>query len=114
MVRGSNNCQLSEAIENLSPELREIIYKEYVAIKLRQRKEMGWNEVHDEFDGARYCEKQGRISKTFICRKCNTCWRTGLCVECFKNNVKHYLVEEREDVNKFEEKFLKYYWCVGH
>jgi len=32
MVCGSNNCQLSEAIQNLPSELLEIIYKEYIAI----------------------------------------------------------------------------------
>jgi len=40
--------QISEAIQNLPLEIREKIYKEFVAIKLRERKEMGWDEVHDE------------------------------------------------------------------
>ena len=39
---------VTEAIKRLPPELREKIYKEYLAIKLRQRNEMGWNEIHDE------------------------------------------------------------------
>jgi len=34
----SSNCQLSEAIQNLPPELREIIYKEYLAIKRRKKR----------------------------------------------------------------------------
>ena len=46
MVRGSNKCQLFEAIYNLPPELRELIYKEYLAIKMRQRAALGWDEVH--------------------------------------------------------------------
>jgi len=32
-VLQTSNCQLSEAIQNLPPELRETIYKEYLAIK---------------------------------------------------------------------------------
>jgi len=35
---------ISEAIQNLPLEIREKIYKEFVAIKLRERKEMDWNE----------------------------------------------------------------------
>jgi len=57
------DCQLSEAIQNLPPELRETIYKEYLAIKRRQRKEMGWDEVHDEIEEAPICEKRSRIGE---------------------------------------------------
>ena len=41
---------LDEAIQNLPPELREKIYKELVAIKIRERNEMGWNEVHEDIE----------------------------------------------------------------
>ena len=60
-VLQSNNCQLSEAIYNLPPELYEIIYKEYLTIKLRQRAALGWNEVHEALKEAPFCEKQERI-----------------------------------------------------
>ena len=30
MAAGFNNCQITEAIQNLPPELREIIYKHYL------------------------------------------------------------------------------------
>ena len=36
MAAGFNNCQVIEAIQNLPPELREIIYKHYLAIKLKE------------------------------------------------------------------------------
>ena len=75
-----DNCQLSEAIYNLPPELCEIIYKEYLAIKLRQRAALGWNEVHEALKEAPFalkeapfCEKQGRIVNVLFCRKCVTC-----------------------------------------
>ena len=57
----SSNCQLSEAIQNLPPRLLEKNYKEYLAIKMRERKEMGWNEVHDEIKEAPFCENRSRI-----------------------------------------------------
>ena len=110
-ARFSSNVlrQLSEAIQRLPPELRQKIYKEFLAINLRQRKEMAWDEVHGELIEGPFCEKQGRFSKIFICSKCNDCERTGLCVLCLKNKVKHYLVEHRWDVYDFEEKFLKWW-----
>jgi len=33
-------------------------YKEFVAIKLRERKEMGWNEVHNDIEEGPFCEKR--------------------------------------------------------
>ena len=75
---------ISEAIKNLPPELREMIIKEYLATKIRQRSAMGWNKVHYDLLWAPYCEKQERIVKVFICRKCRYCGRNGLCTVCAK------------------------------
>ena len=58
MVCESNNCQLSEFVSNLPPELCEIIYKKFLAIKLRQRAALGWNEVQEALKEAPFCEKQ--------------------------------------------------------
>ena len=48
MAAGFNNCQVIEAIQNLPPELREIIYKHFLTIKLRERAALGWDLVRDE------------------------------------------------------------------
>ena len=48
MATGFNTCQITKAIQNLPPELREIIYKHYLAIKLKEREVLGWNLVHNE------------------------------------------------------------------
>ena len=79
-----NTCQITEAIQNLSPELREIIYKHYLAIKLREREALGWNEVHEALKEAPFCEKQERIVNVLFCRKCDTCRKNGLCYTCKK------------------------------
>jgi len=97
---------LSEAIQNLHPELREMNLKEYIAIKRRQRKEMGWDEVHDEIEDAPICEKRSRIVNVMFCRKCNSCGLNRLCYECYKNGEKHYLVY---DENDYAEIFQKFY-----
>ena len=63
--------------------------------RLSSNWERFWNNIFEkELIEGPFCEKQGRFSKIFICRKCNDCGLTGLCVLCFKNNVKHYLAED--------------------
>ena len=70
---------LSDLIQGLPPELREMIYKEYQAIKKRQqealcqRGSLGWVEVHGELLSGPFCEKKGRKTKVAMCRKCNNC-----------------------------------------
>ena len=108
-VLQSNNCQVTEAIQSLPPELCEIIYKEYLAIKLRQRAALGWNEVHKTLKEAPFCEKQGRIVNVLFCRKCVTCGKNGLCYACNKNGVYHYLGYPVFDFNDYDEIFQKYW-----
>jgi len=40
-ARYSSDVQLSEAIQNLPPELREMILKVYIAIKIKEKKGNG-------------------------------------------------------------------------
>ena len=101
--------RIDEAIQNLPPEIREKIYKELVAIKMRERKEMGWNEVHDDIKDAPFCEKRLRITKVLFCCKCNICERNGLCEVCSKNGEIHnhgypiYGIEDNDEI------FIKFY-----
>ena len=44
----SNSSDVREEIQNLPKELREIIYKEYVVIKQRERAALGWNRLYEE------------------------------------------------------------------
>ena len=76
-IRQTRIFHISEAIQNLPLEIREKIYKEYVAIKMRERKEMGWNEVLFEIDEAPFCEKRSRI-KFMFCDYCSFCHKYGL------------------------------------
>ena len=45
-----------ELIKTLPPELREIIYKEFIKIKLRERKALGWDEVNAAIKEAPFCD----------------------------------------------------------
>ena len=50
---------------------------EYLVTK-REKKEMGWDEVHDAIEEAPFCEKRSRIVKGMFCCKCNFCGLNGL------------------------------------
>lgn len=103
---------ISEAIQNLPTELRERILKEHLAIKIRERKAMGWGDVHIELSVAPICEKRERIVKVLFCRKCYTCCRNGLCSVCFENGVVHYPGAPLLNVYDYEEIFYKYLLSV--
>ena len=112
-VLQTSNCQLSEAIQNLPPKLLEKIYKEYVAIKMRERKEMGWNEVHDEIKEMPFCQKRLRITKVMFCCNCTLCSINGLCYECCKNRENRYLGYPYPAYGTYKENFQKFYWAAA-
>jgi len=49
------SCEVSEAIQNLPPELREMILKEFIAIKIKEKREMGWGKVHKNILKLLFC-----------------------------------------------------------
>ena len=65
MAAGFNNCQITEAIQSLPPELREIIYKHFLTIKLRERAALGWDLVHDELLIQPFCPERQRLVHTY-------------------------------------------------
>jgi len=56
-MRGrKESCEVSEPIQNLPSELREMLLKEYIAIKIKEKKEMGWDRVHEHILKLPFCE----------------------------------------------------------
>ena len=103
-----------ELIKTLPPELREEIYKEYIKIKLRQRKALGWDEVNAAIAEAPFCEHNEQIVKVLFCYKCRDCMRNGLCNLCSKNGVEHFLGYPIYDEDDYDEVFKKSFynsWC---
>ena len=103
-----------ELIKILPPELREEIYKEYIKIKLRQRKALGWDEVNAAIAEAPFCEHNKQIVKVLFCYKCDGCMRNGLCNLCRRNGVKHFLGYPIDDEDDYDESFKKSFyrsWC---
>ena len=104
----SNSSDVREEIQNLPRELRKIVYKEYVAIKQRERADLGWNRVHEEMavliklreraafgwdelheeivacigavDPCDYCHYAVCACREWICKKCQYYGCTG--AEC--------------------------------
>ena len=63
---------------------------------MRERKEMGWDEVHFTIEEAPFCEKRLRNVNGFFCYKYDgSCLRNEICSVCYKNGVKHYPNLER-------------------
>ena len=67
MATGFNTCQVIEAIQNLPPELREIIYKHHLAMKLKEREVLGWNLVHNELLIQPFCAEMERLVHIIVC-----------------------------------------------
>ena len=103
-----------EAIQILPPELREKNYKEYIKIKLRERANLGWDEVNAAIAEAPFCEHNKQIVKVLFCYKCGHCMRNYLCNLCRRNGVNHYLGYPVYDEDDYYEVFKKSYntsWC---
>ena len=75
---------LSEAIQNVPPELREKIYKYSVTIKLCQRADLGWDKVHKNILKLPFCEFKQQIVPMVICFEYLDCDFEECCFPCFK------------------------------
>ena len=82
-------CGLSEAIQSLPPELREMILKEYIAIKIKEKKkEMGWAKVHENILKLPFCKYRRQIVPMVICFEYADCFFEGCCFPCFERDGK--------------------------
>ena len=103
-----------ELIQSLPPELREKIYKEYIKIKLSQRKALGWDKAHAVITAAPFCERNQQIVKILFCHKCDSCIRNGICKLCSRKGDRHYPGFPIYDKNDYIEVFKNSFelsWC---
>lgn len=80
---------LSKAIQTIPPELREIILKEFIALKIKEKKEMGWTEVHEELSKQPFCKFLQRLFLTVIWFKIGNWYYETCCFTCFKERGKY-------------------------
>ena len=83
------SCELSEAIQNLPPELREKIYKDYVTIKPCQRADLGWDKVHEHISKLPFCQYRQQIVPMVICFEYANCRFQGCCLPCYESGTIH-------------------------
>ena len=93
---------LSVLVQSLPLELREKIYKEYLAEALRQREALGWGKVNREIDGAFFCHKRQQITRMSICG------RNRLCKVCLSHGEIHYFELPWLDSWKAKELFYDF------
>ena len=68
LMRGRNeSCGLTEAIQNLPPELREMILEECISIKIKEKNEIGWGKVHENILKLPFCKYREQIVPMVIC-----------------------------------------------
>ena len=102
-----NNCfykyimaDTLEQIKTLPPELREIIYKEFIKIKLRQRTALGWDKVHQNLQKTPFCHRRQRLVKVMFCLEHKNCGVDGICVPCIrKDSINHYAFPDIDEYN---------------
>ena len=83
-------CGLSEAIQSLPPELREMILKEYIAIKIKEKKkEMGWAKVHENILKLPFCKYRRQIVPMVIWFKIGNWYYETCCFTCFRERGKY-------------------------
>ena len=98
-----------ELIQALPTELRERILKEYIKIKLRERRDLGWDEVKESILAAPYCLENQQITWIMHCYKCELqCGRNYLCSLCYRNGVKDYLGPQIFNPEEYDPCFRKY------
>ena len=74
-----------EAIKKLPPELQEMILKEFIPIKMKQREELGWKDVHKELGATPFCPRREMLVKIKFCRDHAECEVSGLCKSCYRD-----------------------------
>ena len=109
-----------DLIKSLPAELREKILKEYIKIKLRQRKMQGWAEVHKELEKIPFCERGERFVKAMYCIEHTDCGIDSICARCIrKYNINHYVTppidEYGNPINHIEmcDDNLEHKWIVS-
>ena len=82
---------ISEVIRNFRPELQEMILKEFISIKMKQREELGWKEVHEELGATPFCPRREMLVKIKFFLDHAECEVSGLCESCYREEAYHII-----------------------
>ena len=68
------------------PRLKQIIW-----YRLGQRKDLGWDKVHQDLQKTPFCQRRQRSVKVMFCLEHENCGIDGICVPCIRNDsINHY------------------------
>ena len=97
----ANKCIMANTLIKKPPiELPEKMRKEYNKIKLKERKDLGWGEVHKELEKIPFCKRRERLVKVMFCLEHLNCGVDGICLPCMrKSNINHYVFPDIDEYN---------------
>ena len=99
--------RLEEAIKNLPPELREKIYKEYVAEMKKERVVMGWKKLHKELLKKPISDSLQQIVAERKCFRCGIGCFVGVDPFCWLCEVTEIEIFFQLQWEKVHEELLK-------
>ena len=77
------------------PRLKQITW-----YRLGQRKDLGWDKVHQELQKTPFCQRCQRLVKVMFCLDHKNCCIDGLCFPCIrKNSIIHYVSSDIDEYN---------------
>ena len=109
-----NNCMLqatsadktiTELIRYLPWELKELILKKFIATKMEQRSDLGWNDVHQELEKTPLCRERQSLVKVMFCFDHGDCGIDGICEPCLREGFCHKVFPEINEYNS-ERRFI--------
>ena len=108
-----------ELIQALPAELREKICTEYIVIRLRERKMLGWDKVHQDLQKTPFCQRRQRLVKVMFCLEDENRGVDGICVPCIrKDSIMHCASPDIDEYNSPErcieicDEDLEHGWIV--
>ena len=66
-----------------------MILNEFITIKIKEKKEMGWGEVHENILKLPFCKLKQQIPPMIICFKYPDCPFEGKCYHCLDEGTVH-------------------------
>ena len=77
------------------PRLKQIIW-----YRLGQRKDLGWDKVHQDLQKTPFCQRRQRPVKVMFCLEHENCGVDGICVPCIRNDsINHYASSDIDEYN---------------
>lgn len=95
---------ITKHIQSLSPEIREMIYKEYVTLMVKKKLYLGFYKINNYIESAPFCEREQlicNITTTATIGRCSRCGKNDFCFFCRKIR-KRFFPRDPDDYDDLE------------